>query len=57
MKLNPPKFVTWLIALVLGVVGLLLQLDILSFLKEPWGLILFAAGFALLLLATLFKGL
>jgi hypothetical protein len=57
MKLNAPKFITWLIALILGVVGLLAEVGVFAFIPTPWGLIILVAGFVLLLLATVLKGL
>jgi len=58
MKMNPPRVVTWLISLIIGVVGILLHLDVIkvSFLAgyDFW---LVVVGFGLLIIATLFKGL
>jgi hypothetical protein len=55
MKLNQPKFITWLIALAAGVIGLVLWFalpdnQIVAFLVE-------LAGLALLLVANAVKGL
>jgi hypothetical protein len=56
MKLNPPKNSTWLLAVVLGVVGLVssyITIPVLSTLSF-W---LVALGWLLLVLATYMKGL
>lgn len=55
MKLNQPKFITWVIALALGVVGIVLWFAIpgtplVAFLVE-------LVGLALLLAANMVKGL
>ena len=55
MKLNAPKNVTWLIALVLAVLGLLAQLDVIATLHGSRFWWAFASA-VVLLLATLFKG-
>ena len=56
MKLSAPKNVTWLIALVLGVLGILG-----TFVRIPlvtdYSFLLVVVGFVLLALATLLKGL
>jgi len=56
MKLSPPKFVTWIIALILGVLGLLGHLGTIAALAKNdfW---LMTAGLVLLLLASIIKGL
>jgi hypothetical protein len=54
MKTNAPKFTTWLIAIILGVVGIFL---FLAGKWAPYNFWLLVVGFALLALATLFKGL
>lgn len=56
MKLTPPKVITWWIALILGVLGLLGysgNLDAVS----PYSFWLVMAGLALMLVATLIKNL
>lgn len=55
MNLSPPKFVTWIIALVLGVLGLLGQIAIPALAGIAFWLVLI--GLALLLLATAITGL
>lgn len=56
MKLNAPKNVTWWIAVVIGVLGMLgsfVQLPLVS----TYSFLFVAVGFVLLALATLLKGL
>jgi len=55
MRLTPPRFITWLIALVLAVIGLLAQLNVIAALQGSrfWWAV---AAAVVLLLATLFKG-
>lgn len=55
MKLTPPKFITWLIALALAVIGLLAQLNVIAALHGSRFWWVFASA-VVLLLATLFKG-
>jgi len=58
MKLSAPKFITWFISLLLGVLGILLYLNVLAIpFLTPYIFWLVVAGFGLLILATLFKGL
>ena len=54
MKLNAPKQITWWIAVVCGVLGLLAQLGVFAFLLSAfwWAFI----GFALLALGTMISG-
>ena len=56
MKLSPPKFVIWLISLILGIAGLLGYLVVIPVVSGLafW---LVVVGLALLLLATAVKGL
>ena len=56
MKLSAPKTITWWIAVVLGVLGILGSFISLPFVSANalWFVIV---GFVLLVLATLFKGL
>ena len=56
MKLSAPKVVTWWIALVLAVLGLLGELGTISA-AAPYGFWLVLISAALLLLATQMKGL
>lgn len=55
MKLSAPKFIVWLIALIIGVAGLVVQLFIPSI--QVWGFWLVLIGLALMLLATAISGL
>jgi hypothetical protein len=57
MKLTPPKVITWWIALILGVLGLLGFLDVIAGLGLPYAFWLVTAGLALLLVAALVKNL
>ena len=52
MKLSAPKQITWIIALILGVVGILANLMDIPAITPEIGLWLVAAGWALLLIAT-----
>ncbi|WP_022851017.1 hypothetical protein [Limisalsivibrio acetivorans] len=58
MKLTAPKFITWLLGTFLGVLGLLMEFNIVSIsgvsLNSFW---LIVSGFAVLALAPLFAGL
>jgi membrane protein YdbS with pleckstrin-like domain len=56
MKLTPPKVVTWWIAVILGVLGLLGTLVTIPFVSANAFWFVFV-GFALLVLATLLKDL
>jgi hypothetical protein len=59
MKLNAPKMITWVVALVVGVIGILIHVGSLSIVAVPFGLgfWLVVVAFVLLLLATFMKGL
>jgi len=57
MKLNRPKQITWIIALILGVVGILANLTSLPVITPAIGFWLLAVGWALLLIATITQGL
>jgi uncharacterized membrane protein HdeD (DUF308 family) len=57
MKLNAPKQVTWIIALILGVIGILANLSSIPVITPTIGFWLLAVGWALLLIATVTKGL
>lgn len=58
MKLNAPKKTTWWIALVVGVLGILFKLGLISIVGvSAYGFWLVAIAFILLLLATALKGL
>ena len=54
MQLNAPKKITWLVALVRGVIGIILQLAVASI---PWlGFLVVLVALILVLAASLFKG-
>jgi len=55
LKLSAPKEITWWIAVVLGVVGLLVNAGVLSLGINAFWLV--AAAFIILAVATLVKGL
>lgn len=57
MKLNRPKQITWIIALILGVVGILANLASIPVITPAIGLWLLVVGWALLLIATIARGL
>jgi uncharacterized membrane protein HdeD (DUF308 family) len=57
MKLNAPKQNTWIIALILGIVGILANLASIPVITPAIGFWLVIAGWALLLIATISRGL
>lgn len=57
MKLSAPKQVTWIIALILGLVGIFANQGILSIVTPVLGFWLLVVAWALLLLAALFRNL
>jgi len=57
MKLSAPKQITWIVALILGVVGILASLVAIPVITPAIGYWLLVAGWALLLIATITKGL
>jgi 4-hydroxybenzoate polyprenyltransferase len=56
MKLTPPKVVTWWVAVILGVLGLLGHFGTIAALS-PYAFWLVAAGLILLAIATLVENL
>jgi len=56
MRLNAPKQVVWIIALILGIVGVLATLTTLPVVTPVLGFWLLVAGWALLLIATVLRG-
>ena len=56
MKLNAPKTITWIIAVVLGLLGLVGHLELIAALT-PYAFWLAFIGFALLALGSYFSGL
>jgi hypothetical protein len=59
MRLSAPKQITWLIALIVGVVGIVVQIMGLTLIAVPFGLgfWLVVVAFVLLLVATMVEGL
>jgi uncharacterized membrane protein HdeD (DUF308 family) len=57
MKLSAPKQITWIIALILGVVGILANLASIPVITPAIGLWLVVVGWLLLLVATVTRGL
>ena len=57
MKLSAPKQVTWIIALILGVVGILANLTSIPVITPAIGLWLLIVGWALLLIAAITRNL
>ena len=57
MKLSAPKQITWIIALILGIVGILATLVTLPVITPALGFWLVVIGWALLLIASITRGL
>ena len=57
MRLTPPKNITFWISVVLGLLGLLVFIGLLPMIALKYAFWLTFAGFALLVLALLVKGL
>jgi len=57
MRLNAPKQTTWIIALILGVLGILANLSSIPVITPELGFWLLVAGWALLLIASITRGL
>ena len=57
MRYSAPKQITWIVALILGVVGILANLASIPVITPAIGFWLLAAGWALMLIATITKGL
>ena len=57
MKLSAPKQITWIVALILGVVGILANLASIPAITPAIGFWLLVVGWALLLIATITRGL
>lgn len=59
MQLSAPKMVTWVVALIVGVIGILIHVGSVSIVAVPFGLgfWLLVVAFVLLLVATYIKGL
>jgi hypothetical protein len=56
-RLSAPKQITWIIALILGIVGILATLVTLPVITPAIGFWLVVAGWLLLLIATITHGL
>jgi hypothetical protein len=57
MKLTPPKMLTWVIAFVLAVVGILMYIGTFTFaFLAPYTFWLVVVAYALLAIGTMFKG-
>lgn len=57
MTLSSPKMITWVIALVLGVIGILANLVSLPIVSAAFGFWLLVIAFLLLVVASVVKGL
>jgi hypothetical protein len=57
MRLSAPRQITWIIALILGIVGILATLVTLPVITPALGFWLVVAAWALLLIATITAGL
>ena len=57
MHFSAPKRITWIIALILGIVGILATVANLPVITPAIGFWLVVAGWALLLIATITSGL
>jgi uncharacterized membrane protein HdeD (DUF308 family) len=57
MKYSAPKQITWIIGLILGIVGILANLVALPVITPVIGFWLLVVGWALMLIATITKGL
>jgi len=57
MRLSAPRQITWIIALILGIVGILATLVTLPVITPAIGFWLVVAGWLLLLIATVTRGL
>jgi hypothetical protein len=56
MRMNAPKVLTWLVAVAIGVLAILLRLDVIKVIQlKPYDFWVLAAGFVLLALGNLFK--
>jgi len=57
MRLSPPRQITWIIALILGVVGILANLTTIPVVTAAIGFWLVVVAWALLLIASITRGL
>lgn len=58
MRMNAPKVLTWLVAVAIGVLAILVRVDVVKIVQlKPYDFWVLAAGLVLLALANLFKNL
>lgn len=58
MRMNAPKVLTWLVALAIGVLAILIRVDVVKLVQlKPYDFWVLAAGFVLLVIGNLFKNL
>jgi hypothetical protein len=57
MKLSAPKQITWILALILGIVGILATVATVPVITPAIGFWLVVVGWALLLIAAITRGL
>jgi predicted membrane metal-binding protein len=57
MKLNAPKQITWIVAMILGIVGIAANLTSIPVITPVIGFWLVGLAWALLLVATITRGL
>ncbi len=56
MRMNAPKVLTWLIAVAIGVLAILLRVDVVKLVQlKSYDFWVLAAGFVILVLGNLFK--
>ncbi|BCS87087.1 hypothetical protein [Pseudodesulfovibrio sediminis] len=60
MNLSPPQLITWIIGVIIGVLGILIQIDVMSIpaledIVRPFWLV--ATGFIILAASNLFRNL
>jgi uncharacterized membrane protein YoaK (UPF0700 family) len=56
MRLNPPRQVTWLLAVLLGILGILAHVATIDYVSD-YAFWVVSLAFVLLALATVFRGL
>lgn len=60
MNLSAPQLITWIIGVIIGMIGILIQIDVMSipaledFVRPFW---LVSTGFVVLAVSNVFKGL
>lgn len=60
MNLSAPQLITWIVGVIIGVVGILIQIDVMSIpvledIVRPFWLV--STGFVILAVSNLFRGL